>query len=584
MALTTEELLLLNNLMYMDDGGKADNPLNRADQFTGLTVREWMETISDTNLKDDTEYGSFMTGRDWKNIINSVKQNETLMNMTIATTHIDNAEGGGGGYSAVFLSENPHDAVVAFRGTAPGEWKDNFTGGNVADTQQQVNALNWYKEVYSEFMLGDYEVTVTGHSKGGNKSKYIALQDDTVDHCISFDGQGFSDKFFQKYGDRIAANQWKIENHNVDYDYVNFLLNDVGERTYYTGQELGEYGFLENHCPNTFMRFDESGEFRLEISPNGQGREIQTLDSFLNGLLRSIPDEERSEMLEMLNAFLGDAFSIKDETTIQEIGDIFVETITDPRFSDDLAYFISYLIKFEQTNLESASQISNVLSSFGMKEFAKYVDIIDSVLGFNITIPVGIISITLDFNDVLGIINGTIEAAGTALDSLTALIPGFSWDSDWALEQICNWIEVKTGILLSPDDLRKLLGIVAMVHDDLVRIRIKEDGEDLQISMEAAHSSSCSIMGQILCSTSAIRNGAEIMAEVQMHINQVGEEVGQLANRLSYSISSSPRIKRTLLQAKHDILDYADRMGRMSTALENSAELYERTEQKNVRD
>ena len=26
--------------------------------------------------------------------------------------------------------------------------------------------------------------------------------------------------------DKIAANQWKIQNHNVDGDYVNILLND----------------------------------------------------------------------------------------------------------------------------------------------------------------------------------------------------------------------------------------------------------------------------------------------------------------------------------------------------------------------
>ena len=59
---------------------------------------------------------------------------------------------------------------------------------------------------------------MTGHSKGGNKAKYITLMDDTVDHCVSFDGQGFSDEFMETYSDEIAARQHKIENHNVDYD------------------------------------------------------------------------------------------------------------------------------------------------------------------------------------------------------------------------------------------------------------------------------------------------------------------------------------------------------------------------------
>ena len=88
--------------------------------------------------------------------------------------------------------------------------------------------------------------------------------------CVSFDGQGFSDEFVQQYGDEIAMRQHKIHNHNVDYDYVNLLLNEVGEITYYHGQDIGEGGFLENHCPNTLMKFQDSGSFTMEVNPNGQ--------------------------------------------------------------------------------------------------------------------------------------------------------------------------------------------------------------------------------------------------------------------------------------------------------------------------
>ena len=53
---------------------------------------------------------------------------------------------------------------------------------------------------------------------------YIAILDDSVDRCVSFDGQGFSDEFYEKYADQIAHNKNKIVNCSAESDYVNFLL------------------------------------------------------------------------------------------------------------------------------------------------------------------------------------------------------------------------------------------------------------------------------------------------------------------------------------------------------------------------
>ena len=146
---------------------------------------------------------------------------------------------------------------------SPAEWKDNFQGGSVTDqpdgvsTLQQERALEWYQ---SQNLDGYDSVTVSGHSKGGNKAKYVTIMDDSVDRCLAFDGQGFSDEFIEKYEDKIAENQYKIHNHNVDGDYVNILLNDVGDKTYYKGYNYGDGKFLENHCPNTYMILKMSGK------------------------------------------------------------------------------------------------------------------------------------------------------------------------------------------------------------------------------------------------------------------------------------------------------------------------------------
>lgn len=53
-------------------------------------------------------------------------------------------------------------------------------------------ALKYKYEKYPSYGFVDdcSTITVTGHSKGGNKAK-----DNSVDICIAFDGQGFSDEF-----------------------------------------------------------------------------------------------------------------------------------------------------------------------------------------------------------------------------------------------------------------------------------------------------------------------------------------------------------------------------------------------------
>ena len=278
--LSSEETILLNTLMYMNADSLNDNiwPLCNPQKYEGKTISDWIEKVDYRNIIDDEMYDASMTGREWKNVINAVKQDDTLMNMKIMTTHIDNAEGGGEGFSALFVDERNSEAVVAFRGTqGPDEWYDNFVGGNVVETPEQRNALEWYKDIYNTYNLESYgTVTVSGHSKGGNKSKFITIMDDTVDRCVSIDGQGFSDKFYLENSYQIAKNQDKIQNHNIDYDPVNLMLNDIGDKTYYVGQGID--GYMENHAPNSFLKFDDNGSYEMIVNQSGQSREMQEVD------------------------------------------------------------------------------------------------------------------------------------------------------------------------------------------------------------------------------------------------------------------------------------------------------------------
>lgn len=300
--LTTEQLLLLNNLMYLP--GKT--PFSSIEHTEAKTVGEWVEGIDMSGVDRLSHYGFCMTGRDLENVIGAVRNDDVLMNMQIAAAHVmESDDSGGGGVSAVFENPVTGEAVVAFRGTAPEEWRDNFAGGtgttlsDGVSTMQQWKALEWYR---GQNLEGRGMITVTGHSKGGNKAQYIALLDDSVSRCVSFDGQGFSDQFMEAYRAQVARNQYKIANNSVRHDYVNPLLNAVGRQIYYEGYDYGKGGFLENHCPNTFFFFDENGNYQIKVAENGQAEGMRVLRELTGRYLRSLTPESRAELL----AFLGE--------------------------------------------------------------------------------------------------------------------------------------------------------------------------------------------------------------------------------------------------------------------------------------
>lgn len=355
-GLSTEEVLLLNNLMYLVDDPPLKDMLSCQD---GETVGDFVGKILNNGAFDSKRnYTMYTDGTEWKNIIESVSSDEKLCNVEIIAKHIDE----NGGMAVLFNNVVDNEAVVVYRGTnSPYEWKDNFQGGSVTNqpdgvsTGQQECALEWFKSLE----LDNYDsVTVSGHSKGGNKAKYITIMDDagTVDRCLSFDGQGFSDEFINKYQDKIAQNQYKIHNHNVDADYVNILLNDVGDKTYYKGFNyhngilLGS--FPENHCPNTFMNFDENGNFSLTEAP--QNKDLKNLDIFFNSYLRSISQEKRIILLNTFATIVVSALSSEERIAgIKEI-------ITDKDKLIALVEMAEYYSLYTQENPEVKESFENI--------------------------------------------------------------------------------------------------------------------------------------------------------------------------------------------------------------------------------
>ncbi|MDO5132770.1 MAG: DUF2974 domain-containing protein [Eubacteriales bacterium] len=561
MAFSKEQLLLLNSLIYAVN----NDHLETGNKYK--TVSDWINSAGFANLTEGgDDSGSFMTSQDWKNIVQSVKNDPKLMNLQIRETHVDTAENGGGGLSMVFTDDSSKEAVVLFRGTAGGEWKDNFTGGNVTDTDQQKNALQWYQDVCEKYDLDRYEMTVTGHSKGGNKSKYITIMDDTVDHCVSFDGQGFSDKFMENYKDRIARRQELIENHNADYDYVNLLLNDIGETTFYKGQEIGNGGggFLENHCPNSLMKWKEDGSFSMEECPDGQPSEMRAVDAFFNNCLRSLPDDKRSDMLDMAYNFLMIGFSLSDNSSGESWED-FRKLLHDPKTADVLPYLIAYFIQYERSNPETADEIRKFLKHIGLEEYIQYVDIADEVLNFSFDMNIWITQIHLDFDDIMDVINGA-----------TGVI-----SADVILERLSKLIKDKWGIEVSREDLKLLLEMIRKVDSDMDEIHIEKNGADIRVGGDPAVAGGSSGTGaghQFRVQPEQVRTVSDDMRSIAAEINACARSVACGREKINFQIANVFEIKSSFTTVEHRLTNLEKKMNTMSGALEQILTLYEKTE------
>ena len=492
MSFTVMQNLLLNNLMYMEPHV---GPFVRLEAFEGRRLRSWVNAMDLSDFKDEDENAPPMTtAEEYRQVINAVKNDRFLMDMRILCVYTDLSEEGGACRSAVFAAHGTKDIAVVFQGTplsaGSAQWRDNFYSANLSDSPHQLRALAWYREIYRRYHLHGREITVTGHSKGGNKAKYITVLDDTVDHCESFDGEGFSDKFLKRYNDEIIRRQSVIHNHIVNYDYVSLLMNDIGEETYYHGANYGSGGFTENHLANTFIHFDENGNAVLKIDENGRPPEMKAFDIFCNSYLRSMSDEKRTASLETMSAFLDTVLAVNRSMNADDITHVFLNYAMEESNFSDIAYFLAYLIRYEQLRPEVIGLLESVFMKFDLEGLVQYVRAVADVLNWQKRI----LFVSLDFN----FITATVAA-------IARLIP------DWVLKELGEDLS-RSGIRLSMDELRKLQAMLIEIEGNLRTIDIYENGEDF-LAKQSEH---------------------ETKPETHMHLDGFGLFVNDMAKMIRF--------------------------------------------------
>ena len=270
------------------------------------------------------------TGKE-RTILENILMDEHLRGMSILRPE---CEAWGAGYCA--FVDGDEEIVVAFRGTTTGaEWYDNFAAANQSDGAHQTAALAYLEG----FDLSEFEtVTVTGHSKGGNKAMYCAVVGDGVDRCVSFDGQGFSDAFMEKYAYRIAERWNEIENHCAGGDYINILLNGIGNSFYY--QTFNPTGnFFLNHELTAMC--DEEGN----MHPGVQEPELERLDAFVNSFFRSLSEDQKELTLDLLGRMM--ALILKGDTAVAGASDL-TALLNQRKYRKALTNLLAYFIQYER--------------------------------------------------------------------------------------------------------------------------------------------------------------------------------------------------------------------------------------------
>ena len=447
MHFKVDELLLLENLTYLDN----IPPLYELSKFSGKTIKEVLDELDLSKLDDEKEYASFMPGIDWRLMLNAISKNNRLLNTKVVDSHHDQAFGGGLGFSVVFISEELNEVVVAYRGTAAAEWTDDFLGANQIDSLQQINALEWFKIVYEQYNFKDYYLTVTGHSKGGNKAKYVTILNNHVNRCVSFDGQGFSDKFMDYYKKEIRLRSEFIENHNIDFDYVNILMNDIGNKTFYKGFDYRSGGFAEAHCPNKFFNFINDYEYKMEVNPDGQRPEMVVLKNFINSMIRSAEsDKDRSKNNKLVGDLVEKAFGIDQSISSTDFLTYLIDQLGDNEYIDNVAYLIAFTIKYSRGNANLLDAFRGIMSYFGADGVVNTINMIEDFLNPK----------KLKF--LLGVSNFLIVHANKIV-----------------VKKIQSIAKKKYDIELTKEQIQKVLMVVSIVKEKLNTLEVDFNGSDI---------------------------------------------------------------------------------------------------------
>lgn len=352
MKLNADQMAIINTLLYARNPSLYDSSGGNP-QVAGQerTLGDIVNALDSNSNKED-----FFTVHEWDIVKKAVQSDDTLKAVVIKSSYYDADTGDAG---CVLASGK--DAIVAFKGTGIGEWKDNAAAGStMKNTSSSDPTISTQQQKAIDFVnrqdFSNYDsVMATGHSKGGNKAKIVTLMTDKIDECVSFDGQGFSDEFMASHKAEIQAKQSKITNHNADGDYVNILLNDVGKTYWHEGQRV-DGNPLKYHSPTALLQEDGT------MASGEQSAITKAFDKSLNAMLRSIPQNKKADVLRLTGDIMDALMGRGSDHKLWNMRKI----LADPRNFDELAIIFAYLPITMLEQIPGLDWIIHKLQDFGV--------------------------------------------------------------------------------------------------------------------------------------------------------------------------------------------------------------------------
>jgi len=305
--LSEKQLLLLDNLMYCEavTSGKYPTVQSIVDDLLAHPENSGKRTGSSDSEK-------------LNKILTEISKDSTLMNLEIGKTHRDNGSSTEAWSATCFVDPDTKEATIAFRGTGGTyeAWFDNLEGAGYAElSPMQSSVRDWVQS------LSYRNISVTGHSKGGNLAQLAAiLCSDLVSRCVSYDGQGFSEEFLKKFKDEIAVACNKIKSISAYNDYVNILMFPIAGEVVYVNNN--ESMFPGGHFSENLLwdnEFDENGDF---ISTREQGYIAKGLSILNKTLLVLLPPSLEETMSDALGVVVGHLFDKDSESAKQALNQL----------------------------------------------------------------------------------------------------------------------------------------------------------------------------------------------------------------------------------------------------------------------
>ena len=371
MYLTDEQIMLLEQLTYLTDdvadaAGVVLGPYDSVEDLLQQFDDDALERLEDPeNPKSVQDYTG---GKKWAAIIRQIKRDPDLYSLDIVNK--DDS------VPAMCFNDpdDPEHAVVVFKGTSgQDEWVDNAIGLGTSDTERQKDALEYIENLPYD------NITVAGHSKGGNKAQYVTILSDKIDRCISMDGQGFSQEFLDKYYAEIEKKGNCIKNYYLEGDFVSVLMFPVpGSDQICIDGDDSVIG-TENHAASSFYQFwqDEEGRWQIRCDVDGNTillpgtREdvMAYLHEFTTFIINVMPEEEKERAGDYIGYILalvfapGAHFELDDKVYTKE--NLVEYMLSDP---DMLSKVLAYFIKYVETYNVSEDEIRSLAEVLGVTE------------------------------------------------------------------------------------------------------------------------------------------------------------------------------------------------------------------------